>query len=311
MSGVVGSIIDAAGGLASNLVGGLFSRKNTKDTNAQNLRIAQMNNEWSERMMEKQNLMNVAQWQRESDFSREQMAAANAFNEKMWQKQADYNSAEAQADRLRAAGLNPALAMSGQNAGTVTGSSSVQGATPSGNSIGLPSPSQATMIPDNFGDYIADAAAQASMLAKNSAETDLIKTNKDISIKMAKARLAQLYEETRDKRIKNNLAEDTYDLELIRKNESYGYDVQKRLTAEAQQKHFEQQAMYYSLLNQQLPDKLAQEILTLAAQEGMFRFNSDVQVGKMIDALKKRGFKLSEWEEKAIFAALLAGQAIK
>lgn len=74
------------------------SRKNTKDTNATNLQIAQMGNEYNMAMLDKQI---VEQW-------------------KMWQAENEYNSASARRQRLEEAGLNPYLMMDGGDAGTAS-----------------------------------------------------------------------------------------------------------------------------------------------------------------------------------------------
>ena len=79
-----------------------------------------MNNEWSERMLNKQITANQVQLRNEQAFAKEQAQAANDFTEKMWNQTNEYNSAKNQAARLREAGINPALAMGGANAGTAS-----------------------------------------------------------------------------------------------------------------------------------------------------------------------------------------------
>lgn len=76
----IGSLVSTG----ANFVGNLLSKSSNDKANAQNLQVAQMNNE---------------------------------FNERMLNKQLAYNSASAQVDRFRQAGLNPYLAMQGQGAG--------------------------------------------------------------------------------------------------------------------------------------------------------------------------------------------------
>lgn len=107
----------------------LLGMASNSETNSTNRQIAQMNNQWSERMLDKQIAYNKEQWNKEA-----------AWNEKMWNMNNEYNSASAQAQRFREAGLNPALVMGGSNAGTAS-----SGSAPSGNSIGLPSPSTIPM----------------------------------------------------------------------------------------------------------------------------------------------------------------------
>ena len=87
---LIGSIANAG----VNLIGNLLNRKSNKEANKTNLQIAQMGNE---------------------------------FNERMLEKQMRYNSAQEQVKRYKEAGLNPALMMQGQSAGQASTAS----ATPS------------------------------------------------------------------------------------------------------------------------------------------------------------------------------------
>ena len=112
MDPILGSAIVSSG---ANLLGNIFGSKSNASANKTNLKIAQMNNEWNYKMFQ------------------EQMA----YNEKMWNKDNEYNTAAQQAQRLREAGLNPSMVMSGQNAGTA---GSAGGVTP-------PSASQVSVNP--------------------------------------------------------------------------------------------------------------------------------------------------------------------
>ena len=86
---------------AFGIGGSILNNKSTSDTNKTNMAIAQMNNEWSEKMMEKQNQMNIDQWNREAQFTQQQTKNANAFTEHMQHKANEYNSASAQAQRFK------------------------------------------------------------------------------------------------------------------------------------------------------------------------------------------------------------------
>lgn len=88
-----------AGGLG--LFGSLLNSRSQSRTNIANYRIAQMNNEWNEKMMEKQ----------------------MAYNTEMWNKENEYNSAANQVQRLKEAGLNPYLTLG--NAGSAGSAGSV------------------------------------------------------------------------------------------------------------------------------------------------------------------------------------------
>lgn len=102
----ISSLVGSAGGLISGLVGSGLSLKAQREANRANMAINQMNNDFNERMMDKQ----------------------MQFNVDMWNKQNEYNSASAQRKRLEAAGLNPYLMMSGGSAGIAQSSSAVSAA---------------------------------------------------------------------------------------------------------------------------------------------------------------------------------------
>lgn len=77
-------------------LGSVLNYSSQKKTNEQNMRIAQMNNEFNEKMFDKQ----------------------IAYNKEMWNAENEYNTPAQQAKRLREAGLNPALIMGSGNTGT-------------------------------------------------------------------------------------------------------------------------------------------------------------------------------------------------
>lgn len=110
---MTGAIIQGGSGVLGSLVGGIFGASSQNSANKTNMQIAQMNNEFNERMMQKQ--MN--------------------YNTDMWNKQNEYNSPTAQVARLKAAGLNPYLMMSGSNGnlGSASSANSANMASSSGN----------------------------------------------------------------------------------------------------------------------------------------------------------------------------------
>lgn len=138
-------------GGGASLLGNLLGFGSNKSANETNMQIAQMNNEWSERMLDKQLAYNSDMFNQQTDYDWKKMNAQNSFTQKMWQLQADYNSASAQRQRLEAAGLNPYLMLNGGSAGTAgAANSSGSGGSPSAMSAGLPSPSQVQVRPYNF-----------------------------------------------------------------------------------------------------------------------------------------------------------------
>ncbi len=103
-------------GGGASLLGNLFNFGSQSSANSQNLKIAQMNNEFNERMMEKQ----------------------MAYNTDMFNKQNQWNSATAQRKRLEQAGLNPYLMLNGGNAGTAANSLGVTAPTAAPASVVAP-----------------------------------------------------------------------------------------------------------------------------------------------------------------------------
>ena len=94
---------DAVLGGVVNLLGNVFGFGSQQSANEQNMKIAQMNNEFNERMLDKQ----------------------LDYNTKMWHAQNLYNSASQQRYRLEQAGLNPYMMMDGGNAGTASSASGI------------------------------------------------------------------------------------------------------------------------------------------------------------------------------------------
>lgn len=301
---ILKSIGKAIGSVASPLVSGAFgvgsallNNKAQSNANSTNIKIAQMNNEWSEKMMEKQNLMNIDQWNREA-----------AYNTEMWNKTNEYNSAKAQSERFKEAGLNPAIMM-GQNAGTASASSA-----PSGNSVGLPSPSSASVQPlryEGFANAINNSIQMSMALDRHNSEMDALGRNTAMNLALARAKIAQMYEQTRGEKFKNELNDITKDLQLGMANEDFLKRINERYLVGEQEKLVKQQRLAQEFITQNIPEKFAMEIAVMASQRDLNEFNSSIRVGKFMDEIKKRGINLSPTWEKIIFATLLAGEALR
>lgn len=145
---LLGSALVGAG---ASLLGNIFGSKSQSDTNKTNLQIAQMNNEYNERMFNKQLEYNQDMFNQQIEYDWKKMQEQNTHNALMaegaFNRQAKYNSAVEQRKRLEAAGLNPYLMMSGGNAGTasaVSGSSGT-GGSPSAMAVNAPTASPAVM----------------------------------------------------------------------------------------------------------------------------------------------------------------------
>lgn len=145
---LLGSALVGAG---ASLLGNIFGSKSQSDTNKTNLQIAQMNNEYNERMFNKQLEYNQDMFNQQTEYDWKKMKEQNLQNALMaegaFNREAKYNSAVEQRKRLEAAGLNPYLMMSGGNAGTasaVSGSSGT-GGSPSAMGVNPPTASPAVM----------------------------------------------------------------------------------------------------------------------------------------------------------------------
>lgn len=306
--GKIGSAISTPLSAITGIGSSLISANSQKKANAANMRIAQMNNEWSERMMNKQHQYNVAMMTSQNQFAKQQAADANAFTEKMWNKTNEYNSAKNQAARLREAGLNPALVMSGQNVGSAQGASGVNGAVPSGNGIGLPSPSSATMQPINYngiGTAVNESMQLHQLQQRTSAETNWMNTQSVVAKAKAAAEVAEIAERTRGHRFQNKLNEATESILAATRNEQYLNEVQKRLNAGQQEKLMIQDGILRRLEIEAFPQRLAMDVAVMASQIALNKHNTQSEVGKIIDTLKKKGYKLSQSEEKRIFEAVI------
>lgn len=298
------ALISGGAGLVSGLVGSIFGKKSNDNANETNMKIAQMNNEWSEKMMDKQNMYNIAQWQRESEFAKQQAADANAFTEYMQDKANEYNSAPAQAQRLRQAGLNPALVMNGGSAGTAQGASGAQAATPSGNSVGLPSPSSATVRSYDYSSFsrsILDSIMVALQAQKQQAEVTNMNLNNEYLHKSMENRLSEQYENMRSKKYDTDFRQTNESVRVAMENESYLSAITNRLLAKEQITLARQTQAMNNLQMTYLPDQMKADIalkIATAEYQGTTDFAKDLKFFE-----KKYNRKLSNSELESIFKA--------
>lgn len=270
LAGLAGAAVTAGGGLLSSILG-LRSQKSANNTN---LKIAQMNNEWSERMMEKQ----------------------HGYDVEMWNKNNEYNDPSKQVERLKAAGINPALALGNIGTGQASG----------GNSVGLPSPSRAEVKPlsyEGFANSINNAVQTALQIQKQSAELDALRENIEFERQKTRVMVAEGYERARSERFKNELNDITKDMQIAQKRDEWLSAIQRRYTDESVEKLNNQIIYAHELRNSHLEDTIAGELAVMASQVDLNKFNAQSEVGKFVQTLKKRGYKLSPKEEKAIFDA--------
>lgn len=297
----------AAIGAGASLIGNIFSKKSSDNANSTNMKIAQMNNEFSERMMQKQMDYNTGVLNTQNKFAEKQAADANVFTEKMWNKTNEYNSAKAQAERLRAAGLNPALVMSGQNAGTAQGASGAQAATPSGNSVGLPSPSGTSVQPYRYdfsgiGSALMTAYQMDYQKNKSDAETRYINMQSDYYGAKAMAEIGKIYSETKSHTAKtyyqnlmNMFGKDMMNQDYINKvHQNQSMEVQIMNTIRQGVLMDKQIARYDERMNAEIADLVASTALKYSQRQ----LNKEQLKNVIEDTIGK---SLSNKEKDAIF----------
>lgn len=132
------------------ILGNVLGNKSQSDTNKTNLQIAQMNNEYNERMFNKQLEYNQDMFNQQIEYDWKKMQEQNTHNALMaegaFNRQAKYNSAVEQRKRLEAAGLNPYLMMSGGNAGTASAVSGSSGTGGSPSAMGVNAPTASPVV---------------------------------------------------------------------------------------------------------------------------------------------------------------------
>ena len=155
-------------------------------TNRANFEIAQMNNDYNTKMLERQ----------------------IGYNTEMWNKQNEYNKASNQAKRLLAAGINPAMSMSGSNAGTA---SSAGGISPQG--AVTPTMQSATVQPVDGWSTLFQRMGEYASMFENIKGMRLDNYQKEINAKFAERKilseLALMKANTKGKDIQNSIDEMT------------------------------------------------------------------------------------------------------
>lgn len=119
----IGGIASGAGAFGSGVVSSIFGSENQADANVTNMKINQMNNEFNERMLEKQQQFNLEENQKNRDFAEKQTQGSYDFAREMFDANNAYNTFSAQRQRIEEAEYNPNLVLpSGSVASPVAGS---------------------------------------------------------------------------------------------------------------------------------------------------------------------------------------------
>ena len=221
-AGWLAGALAGAGSLLGGIAGGLFGKSAQSDSNKTNLKIAQMNNEFNERMLEKQ----IA-------YNRENQATQNQWSEDMYNK---YNSPEAQVSQMKNAGLNP-----------YTNGVSNIGSNQTSAQAGAINPPTATPVQVHPETAMAEAMQNASSILLNLpkivSETEGQKLenvgkqiDNDYKVAQFQAQLDQMVANTKNINLKNNFQElsnrmfqRTFDMEVERKemeNKRLDFEIQ-------------------------------------------------------------------------------------
>lgn len=289
-------LIDGVINLGTSIAGMVTSKKQQKSQNEFNAEQAQLNRDFQEKMLQKQ-----------QDYATD-----------MWNKTNEYNSASAQRERYEAAGFNPYMMMGGVNAGVAQSAS--PGSTPSG------STAQAAGGIDVAGNMVKAGIAASDIMNSIKQRKMLDKQMESVD---ADTRLKDIDAKTRDQRNNAELAMLMEQKGYLSKKaaqaiienqflpEKMAADIQgtkaniKRQEAAAKLDSIS--AMMKSTELQFLPSRLRYDILTKAAQIDLFK--ADVkQIEKSIDKIvfdmkpeieKITGKKLKDDEAFALKRALL------
>lgn len=192
-----------AGAAVSSVASAGTSVAATNSTNAANKEIAQMNNEFNERMLEKQMAYNNEQYDKQLG---DQWKFYNDAKQNTWDlfdATNEYNSAAAQRERYEAAGLNPYVMMSNGNAGVATSSSTPSAASPSSQGVTPPTATPYSAdysgIVQGFGQAI-DQLSSIPDKAKTIAETGNLKIEGKYKAAETIAKIANLKADTHSKK---------------------------------------------------------------------------------------------------------------
>lgn len=176
------SLIAAGVGAVGSTAGAVLSNKGTAS-------IANNNNNFNEKMLDKQIAYNKEMYQQQLG---DQWQFYNDAKQNAWDM-AEYNSAPAQRERLEAAGLNPYLMMNGGSAGTAQ--SSAQGSAPSAQGVTPPTATPYSMDYSGLVQGLGMALDQISKMPDNSvkrAEADNLRIEGKYKAAKMVAEIAQM-----------------------------------------------------------------------------------------------------------------------
>ena len=267
---------DFIGGIF-NIIGNSQNADAQREANWTNLRINQMNNDFNAREAEKAFL-------RESQ-----------YNDKIRAEDRDYNSAKAQVERYRAAGLNPTLMMQGQSAGMANSN----GVSSSAASAASAAPQQAFKA-----DYGLLGNSIQGFLDRRQ-QSDLIKEQVNgirIENQYKAAQAMQEIAESKSRELSNKAkAKLDSTIEGLQ-----GQMMQSIIDSNVQEaKYRGAMTTYQNLVNENVPDDIASQIALRWAQKGYYDKQSKQDIRNIINSIESSlGYKLPEPLKNTIFGAI-------
>lgn len=201
----IGPVISAGAGIIGNILG----NKSQESANRANLEIAQMNNAFNEKMLERQ----------------------LSYNTEMWNKQNAYNDPSAQVKRLKDAGINPIMAMQGNQGGVAANALGIN--TPQASSV---SPMQAfrpdTSAIQQSADMLFNKRLNEAQAAKTEAEAENAQIDNMTKYSRDLATVNKLLAETKDIGFRQSLEREKFVLEQRQMNADYNIKLrQERMLA--------------------------------------------------------------------------------
>lgn len=273
----------------------------TAATNKANKEIAQMNNTFNEKMLDKQIDYNKEAYQTQVDDQWKFYNDAKQNTWDMWNATNEYNSASAQRERLEAAGLNPYMMMSGGNAGTAGASSSPSAS--AGSMQGINPPTATPYSADYSGITAGLGAAIDSYYQSRSIDSQISKTNEESNMLRieGKYKAAQIIQDLNESlsRTRNNDAKTATEnlLRNIRRDleqnavDNSAQDLfNKRIQAKLMANQYVESSTRLNFLDQQLKNELSLQLADLAVKQSqnmLTRKQVDHEIEKIAETTAK------------------------
>lgn len=228
MSLLGAAALTAGAGILGNIIGA----GSQSSANSTNMQINQMNNEFNERMLDKQ----------------------LAFQTDMFNKTNEYNSAASQVQRYREAGLNPYMMMQNGSAGVAQSQSG-------GSASASSAPAMQAFRPDmsafeQVGQMLYNQRMQDAQIANLVQDTTSKEIANRTAYQEAMARLRESYERTSSFKLKRHIDYEMLQLQRRQMNADFDKTMQEQRNLELQAQGTKLDNVAKALQNEQLPTVL-------------------------------------------------------